>query len=338
MKSIFKTIIGVFFLSMLTVQLSWSQTIETFNYSGAVQNYTVPAGVTSITVHAWGGGGGGVHRGSGGGGGAYETGILSVNGGDVISINVGKGGEGRDNTTGVTIAEDGGTTSVTGGATTISAQGGIKGTDYHAVGGSGGVGTYNGADGGQSPYPTISGARGGGAGGSAGNGIGQNGGIGTYPGGNGGATSGGNGQSGFVPGGGGSGSGNNANVAGDGAHGRVVLEVADPVVPVPTMGEWALMILALIIMSMGVVTVMKWQSVRDLQTAGGNAQLSMNTGSALPFNKKSYFQILPMVWLSLTAIFVVSVIGFGYEMTGADVPGALMAGAVGAYLIHLIKK
>jgi len=111
-----------------------------------------------------------------------------------------------------------------------------------------------------------------------------------------------------------------------------------PPTPVPTMGEWALIILALIMMSMGVITVMRWESVRGLQTAGGNAQLSMNTGNSLPFNKKSYFQILPIVWLSLAVVFAVSVIGFGYEMTGADVPGSLMAGAVGTYLIHLIRK
>lgn len=108
---------------------------------------------------------------------------------------------------------------------------------------------------------------------------------------------------------------------------------------VPTMGEWALIILALIIMSMGVVTVMRWESVRGLQTAGGgNAQMSMNTGNSLPFNKKSYFQILPFVWGGLVAVFAVSMAFFGYELTSADVPGALMAGAVGAYLIHLIRR
>jgi len=116
------------------------------------------------------------------------------------------------------------------------------------------------------------------------------------------------------------------------------IEVCGGAAAVPTMGEWALIILALIIMSMGVVTVMRWESVRGLQTAGANAQVSMNTGNSLPFNKKSYFQILPFVWGGLVAVFAVSMAFFGYEMTNADIPGALMAGSVGAYLIHLIKK
>ncbi len=61
--------------------------------------WTVPCGVTSITVEAWGGGGGGGVRanknpsgGPGGGGGAYSRRTIAVQAGQVYSYTVGKGG------------------------------------------------------------------------------------------------------------------------------------------------------------------------------------------------------------------------------------------------------
>ena len=65
--------------------------------------FTVPDGVSSIDVKAWGGGGGGsgrsgtypdYHGGTGGGGGGFCGGTLNVSPGDVIPIVVGKGGAG----------------------------------------------------------------------------------------------------------------------------------------------------------------------------------------------------------------------------------------------------
>lgn len=56
-----------------------------------VQTWTVPAGVTSITVEAWGaGGGGGSH--TGGGGGGYISANFSVKANNAVSVAVGAGG------------------------------------------------------------------------------------------------------------------------------------------------------------------------------------------------------------------------------------------------------
>lgn len=63
----------------------------------------------------------------------------------------------------------------------------------------------------------------------------------------------------------------------------------------------------------------------------------MDFNQNIPFDKSSYFRILPLVWIGLAVFFSVSVLGFGYELTDADVPGSLIAGAVGAYLIHVAK-
>ena len=59
-----------------------------------------PAGVTSITVHLWGaGGGGGFGTDALGGAGAYVTGTLAVAAGETLRVIVGRGGDWTDSTT-----------------------------------------------------------------------------------------------------------------------------------------------------------------------------------------------------------------------------------------------
>ena len=64
---------------------AWSQTVTTFNYTGGVQTYTVPACVSSLEVTAKGGKGGG----AGGANGATVTATLDVVPGQVLEIRVG---------------------------------------------------------------------------------------------------------------------------------------------------------------------------------------------------------------------------------------------------------
>jgi len=61
--------------------------LQTFTATGAVQNYTIPAGTFRIKIYAWGSGGG---NGSGaGGGGAFVSGALNVRPGQLLYIVVG---------------------------------------------------------------------------------------------------------------------------------------------------------------------------------------------------------------------------------------------------------
>jgi hypothetical protein len=69
----------------ITVQ---EQDPETFSYTGVIQTYTVPDGVTSIKVKCWGAAGGSVYGGAGG----YAGGDVSVTPGDTIQVVVGQGG------------------------------------------------------------------------------------------------------------------------------------------------------------------------------------------------------------------------------------------------------
>ena len=92
--------------------------ITTFSFTGGLQTYTVPAGVTSLTVSAWGAqggsgaiGGGGVAGGVGGLG-AYATGTLAVTPGQVLNIFV--GGQGATPTGGFNGGGSGGSTNAGG--------------------------------------------------------------------------------------------------------------------------------------------------------------------------------------------------------------------------------
>ena len=125
-------LVGLFLLINGTTEIfGQSQTITT---SGT---FTVPAGVTSITVEAWGGGGagGGVTAlaratGGGGGGGTYtKATAIAVTPGQVINVTIGAGG------TGVSAANGnpGGTT-IFAASTSVSAVGGNGGSVNEATG------------------------------------------------------------------------------------------------------------------------------------------------------------------------------------------------------------
>jgi hypothetical protein len=69
-------------------------TITTLAYTGAIQSYTVPSGVTSLTVYLWGAGGGGSQAGqnAAGGAGSFITGTMTVTSGTTYYVVVGGGG------------------------------------------------------------------------------------------------------------------------------------------------------------------------------------------------------------------------------------------------------
>ncbi len=256
-----KKIISICVLFVSVISALLAQTVTTFTTSGS---FTVPAGVTSITVEAWGGGGAGGSAvgtssframGGGGGGGAYVTSVISVTPGQVINYTVAAA-------TGLNT----GTTPLDGASSTfesVTAPGGQGGICVNAAsgpghiggaGGAGGVGTTNGGAGGSSVgyagSTTGTTAGGGGSGGTTtpggtgGNwsttGGQSNGGTaGTTGGGagaNGRGSSGNNGLTGSVPGGGGSGAFAAASTTfrsgGSGAAGQIRITYTVPPLPV----------------------------------------------------------------------------------------------------------
>ncbi len=202
-----------------------------FNTSGS---FLVPAGVTQVTVEAWGGGGGGrvsvtTDRRAGGGGGAYARSLIPVVPGNSYNYVVGAGGTAGDpgGNGGNSSWDDGSLLLAIGGTGAFGNTGGSGGAAASSVGnqatfsgGNGGNrGTNNGGGGGGggSAFTNANGGNGS-AGTTTGTGAG---GTGTGAGGAGGVPPSGAGQNGLAPGGGGGGASENATVAGNGAAGRI---------------------------------------------------------------------------------------------------------------------
>ncbi len=238
MRQIFLTVLGI---ASGSFSILYAQTTQTFTTSGT---FTVPTGVTSITVECWGGGGsGGGQSGGGsqggGGGGAYSSATIAVAPGAQYSVNVGIGGVGTTSNIGTPGGDSWFGSNVVlakgGGGSGSSRTGGLGGVS------SSGVGTTKFSGGNGGPGSGCGSCAGGGGGSSAGiNADGStgiqtacsnctnSGGIAPAGGGNGGA-GGSSGESGSIPGGGGGGSGNSSGASGgNGANGQVKVTYTEP--------------------------------------------------------------------------------------------------------------
>ena len=243
-------VLSVLFAVMLFAKQSHGQGTQTFSTAGTFTNgFTVPAGVSNITVQVWGAGGGagggGTNSRGGGGGGAFATTTnIAVTPGQQFTIVVGaggtppaSGGNGADGTAGgsssfgtsvVAAGGSPGQSGGTGGAGGVATSPSV-GATIRAGGNGGNNSSGNGGGGGgQAGCSSAAGNNGGNATGTPGGiGGGQTGNIGTCAsvgaGGSGGAT-GAAGNSGVAPGGGGGSKGNGSGVAsGAGASGRVTI-------------------------------------------------------------------------------------------------------------------
>jgi len=116
---------------------------QTFSYTGSQQTFTVPTGVTSITVKAWGGGGGGGGQSSSapGGGGAYASSVITTTPGEALTVIVGGGGGNGAN--GCVTNTGGGSGGIGGGGIGNGGNGGNAGpTGCSSGGGGGGAGSF----------------------------------------------------------------------------------------------------------------------------------------------------------------------------------------------------
>jgi hypothetical protein len=228
-----------FTISLLFIIIyGYSQTTQTFSNSGT---FTVPAGVTSLTVEAWGGGGKGgsivsaTNAVGGGGGGAYAKKIITVVPGEQYTYVVG---------TGSTSNAAGGDSSFSSLAPTtlVRAKGGSSVADNTVTGATGGLSSncigdirFSGGSGATGSNGTYSGGGGSSAGISA-NGTtatNQTGAIAPTGGGNGGSgrTNNNNGFSGTIPGGGGGGAfrtASGSSSGGSGVNGQIKITYVAP--------------------------------------------------------------------------------------------------------------
>lgn len=219
------SLLSLLFFFILTTIGANAQTTVNITTTGA-GTWTVPCGVTSITVEAWGGGGAGggatangVDGGAGGAGGTYVSSTLAVTSGTTYNLFVGNGANGG------TTGGNTGQASWFNTTGTLYAQGGAGGQAPNGGTATGGVGSIatsigttriagtNGSNG----TPTVGGA--GGAGGNAGGAGGIQ------------RTTENNGANGSAPGGGGGGAfipDNTNHNGGSGARGEIRITYTDP--------------------------------------------------------------------------------------------------------------
>ena len=156
-------LLTIFLAGVFLIPYSVSATTETFSYTGASTTWTVPSGVTSITITALGAQGGTTNPSSGFG--DVATGTLAVTPGTLYYILVGQQGQAND-----TVGAFGGG-GATGGTDTVYGGGGMtwfstagtfdQSTIILVAGGGGGEGDNAGADGGSAGHPAgVSGSDG----------------------------------------------------------------------------------------------------------------------------------------------------------------------------------
>src|SRR4051812_37235443 len=96
-----RLLLTCFTLLLVLAAPSFAAGPYTFNYTGDVQQWTVPAGVTQVTAVVSGGGGGGNCWGSGSGGpGAQVQAKFAVTPGETLDVAVGGQGSGGCDPTG----------------------------------------------------------------------------------------------------------------------------------------------------------------------------------------------------------------------------------------------
>ncbi|MFH6997705.1 fibronectin type III domain-containing protein [Flavobacterium sp. FlaQc-57] len=245
---------------LLTLQLialplfSYAQTkTVSFTATGTTNfttTFTVPAGVTPITINAWGGGGGGgsaivggldlQRGGGGGGGGAFAGGVYTISSGISLSITAGGAGSGGPMSTSLNPGSGlaGKTSTVVGLVTAVGGNGGTGNNSGGTV--SGGAGGLASASIGQIVKNGVSGASGttgviglGAVGGAGGNSVDGSGALAAAGGAERGSFLGATaGNPGFIPGGGGGGAKNllaTPTPGGVGGAGKVILTYDCPV-------------------------------------------------------------------------------------------------------------
>jgi hypothetical protein len=177
-----------------TITLTRNPYAQPFNYTGGQQTFTVPTGVSSVTIKVWGAGGatGGSYNGTFGGSSGFASGNLSVSSGQSYPVIVGGGGNHSRNSSVGGGYGGGGSSGNPQGFEGASSGGGYSGVFYQNVsfgnarimagGGGGGAGTGNNGYANNSNQTGYGGAGGGTSGQSA---------TGNYPSANGGSQSGG---------------------------------------------------------------------------------------------------------------------------------------------------
>jgi len=102
---------------------------------------------------------------------------------------------------------------------------------------------------------------------------------------------------------------------------------------VPTLSEWGLIVLALLILNFGALAII----ARSQVVTTGQHRIAFSP-KKLPFNKVLFGICLLILATIVVAAFAVSILFFDYEMATADIPGSIITIPLAAYFFHLITS
>ena len=104
--------------------------------------------------------------------------------------------------------------------------------------------------------------------------------------------------------------------------------------PIPTLSQWGLIILALLILITGMVLI----TAPQVATAQGQSVTFPISPKNMPFDRALFHKILPLIALLLIGGFSIAAAFFGYEWTSADPIGLLVTIPLMSYMVMLIVK
>ncbi len=105
---------------------------------------------------------------------------------------------------------------------------------------------------------------------------------------------------------------------------------------IPTMGQWGLFYLALLILILGVVGVTATKTAMQLSTTEGSRSASFSL-TQFPFEKGAFFAAFKMVLLFVPLAFAFIYVVWG-EIIFDDIVGMALAIPMVAYLVYLVKR
>ena len=112
------------------------------------------------------------------------------------------------------------------------------------------------------------------------------------------------------------------------------IQIAVAAAAVPTLGEWGLILLALLLLVFGLASL--HAPAPKMAMAGGQSYDRALRLKNWPFDKGLYIRLLPLVALGVLAAFGAAVFAFGYRWTGADPFGILVSVPLVSYLVMLL--
>lgn len=99
---------------------------------------------------------------------------------------------------------------------------------------------------------------------------------------------------------------------------------------IPTLSQWGLLLFALLLFNLRLVFAYRQQLVVQ-----GATNISLRV---VPFNKVAFIKYFVMLLLVFLLLFLLSNIGFGYQLMPFDIPGSLLTAVLIAYFFQLLNS